>query len=311
MFWKVAASRPPSQPTADFDKAQVLDGGQHRHGVLDELGIAKLADVKNRFAHRLEYRLMLVEHRLGARKPKRQLTSRRDLLDAAGRSVDDGPALLVELTADADDGLFIDAAEIDPHLGAGGRLDEPTLAEADGPDCIVVRQHRKHELARFRHCFGQLHEPCASALQSLGLLAPEIVHDQTIAGLDQVGRHAAAHAAGTDDSKVFMPHTSSIAHDARCHATTIPVDRNPRSASARENFPRALQDQFRHVQGPLHGLLDLLAGADLQLRVDLVRVGDERRIPAHGGKAVTQRLEDGGRSPGGPKNERPIAPVPA
>ena len=57
--------------------------------------------------------------------------------------------------------------------------------------------------------------------------------------------------------------------------------------SARKNFPGALQDRFRHVQGPLHGLLDLLAGADLQLGVDLVRIGDERRILAHGGKAVT------------------------
>src|SRR5262249_45755571 len=115
------------------------DSGQHRHGVLDELGIAELADVKNRFAHRLEYRLMLFEQRLGARKPKRQLTGRRDLLDAARRSVDDGPALLAELTANADDGLFTDAGEIDPHFGAGGRLGEPPLAEPDGPHRIVVR----------------------------------------------------------------------------------------------------------------------------------------------------------------------------
>src|SRR5215813_9018161 len=188
------------EPTADLNKAQVLDSGQHRHGVLDELGIAELADVKNRFAHRLEYRLMLIEQGLGARNPKRQLPGRRDLLDAAGRSVDDGPALLVELTADVDDGLFIDAAEIDPNLGAGGRLDEPTLAEANGPDRVVVRQHRKHELARFGHCFGRVLELCAFALQSPGLLAPEIVHDQAIAGLDQVGRHAAAHAAGANET---------------------------------------------------------------------------------------------------------------
>src|SRR6185437_15441408 len=127
------------EPTADFNKAQVLDGGQHRHGVLDELGVAELADVNYRFAHRLEYRLMLVEQRLGARKPKRQLTGRRNLLDASGRSVEHGPALFVELAADADDGLFIDAAEIDPHLGADDRLGEPTLAEADSPDCVVVR----------------------------------------------------------------------------------------------------------------------------------------------------------------------------
>ena len=48
MVWKVASSRPPFlSQRADLDKAQVLDGGQHRHGVLDELGIAELADVKN------------------------------------------------------------------------------------------------------------------------------------------------------------------------------------------------------------------------------------------------------------------------
>src|SRR6185503_13920637 len=137
-----------SEPTADFNKAQVLDSGQHRHSVLDQLGIAELADVENRFAHRLEYRLMLVEQRLGARKPQRQLTRRRDFLDAA-------PALLLELIANADDGRFVDAAEIDPNLGAGGRLGEAILAEADGPDGIVVRQHRKHELARFGDCFGR------------------------------------------------------------------------------------------------------------------------------------------------------------
>src|SRR5579859_5279471 len=127
------------EPTADFNKAQVLDSGQHRHGVLDQLGVAEFTDVKNRFAHRLEYRLMLVEQRLGDRKPKRQLTSRRNLLDASGRSVDYCPARFVKLAAHADDGLFIDAAKIDPHLGAGSRLGEPTLAEADGPDCIIVR----------------------------------------------------------------------------------------------------------------------------------------------------------------------------
>src|SRR3954464_14871851 len=144
---------------------------------------------------------MLIEQSLRARHPKRELTGRRALLDAAGRSVDDGPALPGEFIADADDGRFIDAAEIDPYLGAGGRLGEPTLADGDGPNCIVVRQHRQHELARFGHCFGRVLELCACTFQCFGLLAPEIGYDQTIAGFDQVGRHAAAHAAGADETQ--------------------------------------------------------------------------------------------------------------
>ena len=75
--------------------------------------------MKDRFAHSLEYRLMLVEQGLGAGKPERQLTGRRHFLDTAGGSVDDGPTGLAELTADVNDGLFVDAAEINPYFRTG------------------------------------------------------------------------------------------------------------------------------------------------------------------------------------------------
>ena len=110
--------------------------------------------MKDRFAHRLEYRLILVEQCLGARKPERQLTGRRHLLDTAGGSVGDSPARLGELIAETDDGCLIDAAEIDPRFRAAGRLIEPTLTNADSPDGIIVRQHRKHEFALLGHGFG-------------------------------------------------------------------------------------------------------------------------------------------------------------
>ena len=48
MVWKVAVVETAlPQPGADFDNAQVLDSGEHRHGVFDQLGVAELADVKN------------------------------------------------------------------------------------------------------------------------------------------------------------------------------------------------------------------------------------------------------------------------
>src|SRR2546423_1174616 len=46
-------------------------------------------------------------------------------------------------------------------------------------------------------------------------------------------------------------------------------------ASACENFPRTLEHRLGHVQCPLHGPLNLFAGADLQLRIHFVGIGDE------------------------------------
>src|SRR5581483_5424036 len=115
--------------------------------------------------------------------------------------VDDGPALAGERAIDVEDGLLVDAAEIDPQLGAFARLDEAALAEPDGFDGLVVGQHRQHELAGFGDRLGRVPELGALLLEALRLLAFEIVHDQAIAGLDQVGGHAAAHAAGADETQ--------------------------------------------------------------------------------------------------------------
>src|SRR5262245_49910235 len=76
-------------------------------------------------------------------------------------------------------------------------------------------------LARFGHGFRRVLELCALALQSPGLIAPEIVHDQAIARLDQVGRHAAAHAAGADESQ------SLHASHSLNHCPTKPIGRAP------------------------------------------------------------------------------------
>ena len=171
------------------------------------LALPSSPTIENLVAHRLEHRLVFIEDCLGAGKPKRQSAGGGRFFDAARRAVEYGPALFYQLGIDPDNGLLVDAAEIDPELGAARRLVQSAGAEPHRAHRFVVWKHGKHDLAGFRDCLRRFFENSAPAFQPRGLFAAEVVDDELVARLEQISRHAAAHAAGADKSKSlhFLP----------------------------------------------------------------------------------------------------------
>ena len=78
---------------------------------------------------------------------------------------------------------------------------EPARAKTDGAHRLIVRKHRKNDLAGLGHRPGRVFEGCAPALEAFGLFPAQIIDGEPVTGLKEISGHAAAHTAGTDKTK--------------------------------------------------------------------------------------------------------------
>ena len=174
------------------------------HQLGDRAG-ADRADIAGLVAHRVEHALVAVELLLVAADPDRHLAAGSAAGAAADRRIQHVEVLLGEDRVD----LAHHRDRVGRHVEKRGvglhALDQTVLAERHRLD---IGRHRQRGEDDLRGCGelarGESAHSAPFAEKRLGRGAVEVVDDELVAGLLQIGRHALAHHAEPDETDAHL-----------------------------------------------------------------------------------------------------------
>ncbi len=157
-------------------------------------------DVARLVAHRVEHRLMFVEHCLVATDPDRELAAIGSARSAADRRIEQRNPFFGELRMHLPDQTDRVGGKVEPHRTFAEPMHHAVFAETDGFNVRRRGQRGEHHVALFGNgarTFG----PVRPGVEMVRRRLPaQIVHNQLVSRLLQVAGHAGAHHPKSDKS---------------------------------------------------------------------------------------------------------------